>query len=160
MQYPFVYYLFYIARLLLPVVAVACIFIIRSFQTYREACLFTLYVLGLIAVVPILVDFLMAWIMTNKKANPFLNADMYFEEQRILLSGAKENRSYFYGSIVNILCSVKDEAYYLLLEAKVNGKTEEKVSYILPVRCFIEGDPAAFGAFIFEKTGLECKEIH
>ncbi len=30
---------------------------------------------------------------------------------------------------------------------------------ILPERCFTEGDPAAFGAFLAEKTGLKLKEI-
>ena len=31
--------------------------------------------------------------------------------------------------------------------------------FILPERCFTQGDPAAFGSFIAEKTGLEVKEI-
>jgi hypothetical protein len=31
---------------------------------------------------------------------------------------------------------------------------------ILPERCFVEGDPAAFGAFLAEKTGLEVKELN
>ena len=30
---------------------------------------------------------------------------------------------------------------------------------VLPERCFTQGDPAAFGPFIAEKTGLEVKEI-
>lgn len=34
-----------------------------------------------------------------------------------------------------------------------------RVAMILPERCFTQGDPAAFGAFIAEKTGLEVKEI-
>ena len=32
-------------------------------------------------------------------------------------------------------------------------------AFMLPERCFTEGDPAAFGRFIEEKTGLKLKEI-
>ena len=32
-------------------------------------------------------------------------------------------------------------------------------AFVLPERCFTRGDPAEFGAFIAEKTGLEMKEI-
>ena len=41
--------------------------------------------------------------------------------------------------------------YYLLLTLNT--------VMILPERCFTQGDPAAFGAFVTEKTGLEIKEI-
>ena len=34
-----------------------------------------------------------------------------------------------------------------------------RVGMILPERCFTQGDPAAFGAFLAEKTGLKVKEI-
>ena len=33
------------------------------------------------------------------------------------------------------------------------------MAIVIPERCFIQGDPAAFGAFLAEKTGLEVKEI-
>ena len=36
---------------------------------------------------------------------------------------------------------------------------DKRRATILPERCFVEGDPAAFGAFLAEKTGLEVKEI-
>ena len=42
-------------------------------------------------------------------------------------------------------------AYYLFI-----SRTQP---FIFPDRCFTKGDPAAFGAFIAEKTGLEVKEI-
>ena len=32
--------------------------------------------------------------------------------------------------------------------------------FILPERCFTQGDPAAFGRFMAEKTGLTVKEIN
>ena len=32
------------------------------------------------------------------------------------------------------------------------------INVILPERCFVEGDPAAFGAFLEEKTGLKVKK--
>ena len=36
---------------------------------------------------------------------------------------------------------------------------DKRKAQILPERCFTEGDPAAFGAFIEQKTGLKIKEI-
>ena len=43
------------------------------------------------------------------------------------------------------------DTYYLYID-KLKAQ-------ILPERCFTEGDPAAFGAFIEQKTGLKIKEI-
>ncbi|MCR5663993.1 MAG: YcxB family protein [Oscillospiraceae bacterium] len=43
------------------------------------------------------------------------------------------------------------DAYYLYVD--------KRKAQILPERCFTEGDPAAFGAFIERKTGLTIKEI-
>ncbi len=43
------------------------------------------------------------------------------------------------------------ETYYLYID--------KRQANILPERCFTEGDPAAFGKFIEEKTGLKVKEI-
>ena len=45
----------------------------------------------------------------------------------------------------------REGTYYLFLS--INAVM------ILPERCFTQGDPAAFGAFLKEKTGLEIKEI-
>ena len=42
-------------------------------------------------------------------------------------------------------------AYYLYID--------KAHAVVLPERCFTQGDPAAFGPFIAEKTGLEVKEI-
>jgi hypothetical protein len=42
-------------------------------------------------------------------------------------------------------------AYYLYID--------KAHAIVLPERCFTKGDPAAFGRFIAEKTGLEVKEI-
>ena len=42
-------------------------------------------------------------------------------------------------------------AYYLYID--------KAHAVVLPERCFTQGDPAAFGRFIAEKTGLEVKEI-
>lgn len=54
---------------------------------------------------------------------------------------------------------------YSVIESAVHRKdvyflfVNKKQAYILPERCFTEGDPAAFGSFIEEKTGLKIKEI-
>ena len=42
-------------------------------------------------------------------------------------------------------------AYYIYID--------KAHAIVLPERCFTQGDPAAFGAFLAEKTGLEVKEI-
>ncbi len=43
------------------------------------------------------------------------------------------------------------DAYYLYIS--------KASAVMIPMRCFTEGDPAAFGKFIEEKTGLKLKEI-
>lgn len=43
------------------------------------------------------------------------------------------------------------ETFYLYID--------KRNAQILPERCFTEGDPAAFGAFIEQKTGLKIKEF-
>ncbi len=43
------------------------------------------------------------------------------------------------------------DTYYLYFD--------KRKAQIIPERCFVEGDPAAFGAFLEEKTGLKVKEI-
>ena len=43
-------------------------------------------------------------------------------------------------------------AYYLYID--------KGHAFILPESCFTQGDPAAFGSFIAEKTGLEVKELN
>lgn len=43
------------------------------------------------------------------------------------------------------------DSYYLYLD--------KRKAQIIPERCFVEGDPAAFGVFLEQKTGLKIKEI-
>ena len=44
------------------------------------------------------------------------------------------------------------DTYYLYID--------KRKAQIVPERCFTQGDPAAFGAFLTEKTGLTVKEIN
>ena len=55
-------------------------------------------------------------------------------------------------------------AYTAYCELVHSGDTfylyfDKRRAQIIPERCFTEGDPAAFGAFIEQKTGLKLKEI-
>ena len=43
------------------------------------------------------------------------------------------------------------QSYYLYID--------KRKAMIVPERCFTEGDPAAFGAFIGQKTGLKIRNI-
>ena len=44
------------------------------------------------------------------------------------------------------------DTYYLYID--------KRKAQIVPERCFTQGDPAAFGSFMAEKTGLTVKEIN
>ena len=59
--------------------------------------------------------------------------------------------TYLYAAFTELFHSRKNECFYLYVE--------RQHAVVLPERCFTQGDPAAFGAFIAEKTGLEVKEI-
>lgn len=57
--------------------------------------------------------------------------------------------SFAYSGLCDLVHS--GDTYYLYLD--------KRKAQIIPERCFVEGDPAAFGAFLEEKTGLKIKEI-
>ncbi len=57
--------------------------------------------------------------------------------------------SFAYSGLCDLVHS--GDTYYLYLD--------KRKAQIIPERCFVEGDPASFGAFLEEKTGLKIKEI-
>ena len=74
-----------------------------------------------------------------------------FEDEEICSTAKSAKAQYRYETIEAIWRSRSHSTYYLVL-----GRRDV---IILPERCFTQGDPAAFGAFIAGKTGLEVKEI-
>ena len=83
---------------------------------------------------------------TNSKQ---LNGTFLFTEDEIQESMEHMSGNYAYTSFWKIFHS--QGIYFLYID---KGHV-----FILPERCFTQGDPAAFGSFIAEKTGLEVKEI-
>ena len=75
--------------------------------------------------------------------------DLTIDDEGIHEKSEKITADYSYPSICDIVHS--KEAFYLYI-----GKLR---AIIIPERCFVEGDPAAFGAFLEQKTGLKLKEI-
>ena len=60
--------------------------------------------------------------------------------------------------------AVKIHTYFAFSELCHSGRTyylyvDRAHAFVLPERCFTQGEPAAFGPFIAEKTGLKMKEI-
>ena len=74
-----------------------------------------------------------------------------FDEEGALAQSVNTQSQYRYPAFSELFYSRKYETYYLYLN--------KRQAVVVPERCFVEGDPAAFGAFIAEKTGLEVKEI-
>ena len=72
-----------------------------------------------------------------------------FEAEGVLAESEKASSRYAYDVFTKLV--VSRGAYYLFLN-KSNA-------ILLPERCMIKGDPAAFVAFLEEKTGLSMKEI-
>ena len=87
--------------------------------------------------------------MKNFSYYPELSSQTSFEEDGFRQEGDKLHRSYRYSWVKSIK---HGHGFYQL-----SGEDSDLI--LLPERCFVEGDPAAFGAFLEEKTGLKIKEI-
>ena len=114
---------------------------------------------ALIALVPPLMDFAVASALTSRKQNHFLGADLYFEEQGIRLCAETEEISCAYEDVLELLHNAGAGAYYAFIRLKSDDPKKQLLTLILCERCFVQGDPAAFGAFIFDKCGLKIEEI-
>lgn len=83
---------------------------------------------------------------TNKKLGI---CTMSFGEDEASVQSSSMRSVYLYDAFDSLYHA--GDAFYLYLN--------RQQAIIIPERCFVEGDPAAFGDFISEKTGLELKEI-
>jgi hypothetical protein len=84
---------------------------------------------------------------TNRKIG---SIDMCFGENEVSARRAVESTVYQYNAFESIIHA--NGAFYLYIN--------RQQALVIPERCFVEGDPAAFGAFLTEKTGLEVKELN
>lgn len=71
------------------------------------------------------------------------------DEDGVHTAARSVSSTFGYDSFCDLVHS--GETYYLCLD--------RRKTLILPARCFTEGDPRAFGAFMEQKTGLTVKEI-
>lgn len=88
------------------------------------------------------------WRMRNrllKNAQDLQNTfDYRFGESTFEVSYPGESQTYAYGKILRI---VETEAYYFVY-------VDERMAHILPKKDFAQGNAAAFGAFLSEKSGV------
>ena len=75
--------------------------------------------------------------------------EMRFDENEVSVQRAVESTVYQYGAFDSLYHG--EGAFYLYLN--------RQQALVIPERCFTQGDPAAFGAFLAGKTGLEVREI-
>lgn len=76
--------------------------------------------------------------------------EMIFGDDQVWVQNTSVNAQYQYSAFLSVYHG--KDAFYLYIY--------RQQAILIPERCFTEGDPANFGAFISEKTGLECKEIN
>lgn len=76
--------------------------------------------------------------------------ELNFAEEELQVTSPKLREQYPYGSITEI--THYKRCYYLYLD--------KNHAIMLPERCFTEGDPKAFGAFIAEKSGVPVQEMN
>ena len=108
----------------------------------------------LVILVPVLIAELLMMPRIQARRTEKLFSRMGHHEMRIeedgILSETRLGQSWYeYGAIENAYHY--NDAYYLFIN--------RQQALVIPERCFTQGEPAAFGAFIAEKTGLEVKEI-
>lgn len=156
---PVVYTVYFAARIAFPLYLILYGILQRLAPTYRNAYGFLFWLLAVLAVVPPLVDFGLAFLMRRRSGRHFENGTVAFEENGISLSSGEETERYGYGEISEVLHSSADMAYYLFLEHEDGDLGSQRFSFIFPERCFSRGEPTAFGSFMSEKTGLEVTEI-
>ena len=157
---PVVYTVYLVARIAFPLYLILYGILQRFAPAYRNAYGFVFWLLAALAVGPLLVDFGLAFFMHRRSGNRFHDGTVTFEENGISFSAGEETERYGYGEISEVLHSTGNMAYYLFLEHEDRELGSQRFSFIFPERCFTQGDPAAFGRFMAEKTGLTVKEIN
>lgn len=156
---PVVYTVYYAARIAFPLYLVLYGILQRFAPAHRYAYGFLFWLLAVLAVVPLLVDFGLAFLMRRRSGRHFENGTVAFETNEISFSSGEETERYGYGEISEVLHSSANMAYYLFLEHEDMELGSQRFSFIFPERCFSRGEPGAFGPFLKEKTGLEVTEI-
>ena len=112
--------------------------------------LFRLLLFTALAVFLQFTDYLSAFFML-KNFRSTGTARCRVEEDAFIIRDEKAKSEYAYSGFTELLYSQKNQTYYCYLA--------KKVAIVIPERCFTQGEPAAFGGFLAEKTGLEVKEI-
>ena len=156
---PVVYTLYSAARIAFPLYLVLYGILQRIAPAYRNAYVFIFWLLAALALVPLLVDFGLAFFMHRRSGNRFHDGTVTFAENGISFSTGEETERYGYGEISEVLHSTGNMAYYLFLEHEDGEWGSQRFSFIFPERCFSRGEPGAFGPFLKEKTGLKVTEI-
>ena len=72
-----------------------------------------------------------------------------FDDEAIFIKNSKGEAKYFYSGFTAFYTD--GMRYYLLVD--------DRHAHIVPVKSFVEGNPAMFPVHFCEKTGLEMKEI-
>ena len=86
----------------------------------------------------------------QRKANGGVTT-IFFSEEQFECTARNVKAQYNYGAIRELWYSKSHSTFYLFMD--------KKSAIIVPERCFTQGDPAAFSAFLSGKTGLEVKEM-
>ena len=92
---------------------------------------------------------MMGWRIRRGMNRKVKESELRFSEERVEITTNVDAGVSKYDAYVKVAA---DSGHYFLLVGKYSG-------YILPKRDFVEGEPAAFAAFITEKTGLEMKFV-
>lgn len=156
---PVVYTIYLVARIAFPLYLILYGILQRFAPAYRNVYGFFLWMLAIPAVVPLLVDFGLAFLMHRRSGNRFHDGTVSFEENGISFSTGEDTERYAYAEISEVLHSDANLSYYLFLEHEDGELGRQRFSFIFPERCFTQGEPAAFGPFMADKTGLQVKEI-
>lgn len=156
---PIVYTVYFAARIAFPLYLILCVILQLLAPAYRNAYGILFWLLAILAVVPPLVDFGLAFFMHRRSGKHFENRTVAFEMNGISFSSGEETERYGYGEISEVLHSDANLSYYLFLEHEDGELGRQRFSFIFPERCFTQGEPAAFGPFMADKTGLQVKEI-
>ena len=103
----------------------------------------------LVTLITLFYPVIMGWSIRRGMTRKVKESEFRFSEERVEITTNVDAGVSKYDAYVKI---AESRACYFLLVGKYSG-------YILPKRDFVEGEPAAFAAFITEKTGLEMKFV-
>ena len=137
---------FSVAAVVLLIVLTGVIAVYRLWDDMEVIRPFGLFALVLIAW-PLVNHFLVS--QMYKANSSVLKGDYRFGDDEVQADMNHMSGQYGYSAFCELWHS--QGVYYLYID--------KGHAFILPERCFTQGDPAAFGRFIAEKTGIEVKEI-